>query len=101
MATSVTLVPTLKSSLQSAPQLMPGGLLETLPVPPPDRATSRCAHAADVNVMSAPLAVPALFAPTTRKWYAVLQASPVIAADTATAEAPAASGLCAAVTLLP
>ena len=58
-------------------------------------------QAAVVNVALFPLVVPALFAATTRKWYSRLQVNPVIAADVEAPEAPAASGLCAAVAVLP
>ena len=58
-------------------------------------------QAAVVNVKSVPFVVPAVLAPTTRKCCSVLHASPVIAADTAAFAAPAANGLCAAVTALP
>ena len=53
-----------------------------------------------VNVRSAPLAVPALLLPFTRKWYSVLAVNPVIAAETALV-APAATVLGVAAAVLP
>ena len=70
-------------------------------MPVPASVADSVTHGADVKVASVPLVVPALFVATTRKWYCVLQASPVITADADAPEAPAASGLCAAVAVLP
>ena len=59
-------------------------------------------QAAVVKVWSAPLMVPPMpLLPLTRKWYWVLQVRLLTGALTAELTAPAASGLCVAVTELP
>ena len=56
LAVSVTCVPTAKVELQLAPQLMPTGLLVTMPLPAPTKATESAAGASKraVTVRLAP-----------------------------------------------
>src|SRR3981081_893635 len=54
--------------------------------PPPSKSPFDVLHA--TNAVSAPVVVPPLLVPTTRKWYVVPQFKPVTEAATATGDVP-------------